>query len=142
MGEWRGPRLLVSWDSRWVGPGMVVGFSTRTEPNCRGLKSQLRGGAIIHEDVQLSHLGDSVSRVRRSENPNLGLFPQLFALATDSLIFSWFPHQSNKSKSGYSLAMKIFIMQMGCNLISLVRNLICDAHWFTPLWASGKIPHV
>lgn len=105
----------------------MVGFRTRTEPNCRGLKSQLRGGAIIRVDIQLSHLGNSLSRVRRAENPNLGLFPQLLALANDSLVFSWFPHQSNKSKSGYSLAMKIFIMQMGCNLISLVGNLISDA---------------
>lgn len=106
---------------------MMVGFRTRTEPNCRGFKSQLTGSANIREDVQLSHLGNSVSRVRRAENPNLGLFPQLLALATDSLIFSWFPHQSNKSKLGCFLAMKIFIIQMGCNLISLVGNLISDA---------------
>lgn len=44
--RWRGPRLPTSWGS-WKP-------RRRAESNCRILESQLRGGTILQEDVQMS----------------------------------------------------------------------------------------
>lgn len=103
MEEWKGPGLPVFWGSRQEVPGMMAGSRRQVESNCRRLRSQLRSDTIIHEAVQMSLYirGIVQSRVKRAENPDLGLLPQLLAVATDGLIFSRFLRLPSKSNSGF-----------------------------------------